>query len=457
MKKHYLLYLIFVFKMYGQTNIGGVISSNTTFPLANSPYTVTNNLLIQQNVVVSVDSGVVFKFNNTVYLQVDGTLRALGGSSNPIIFTASTGFLKWSGIRFTNLSVNYDSISNTGCILDHCVIELANDFGNNERAIKAVNSSPRISNCIIRNNNCLALLHIGSSKIFNNKFYGNEFSVDLKSANGSIWPSFCNNEVYNQTVSNTNADITIGRVNFLNNYIHDEPQDIAVRVSDTVIFCGNIFENNQVALALLGGDNHKIINNTFVNNKTNLVVTCARQPLIKNNNFMNFLNYNIYCSNDYSPFMNYSCNLPSGSGTYLSLDVSGNFFNSINSSALDNSIWDFNDDFSLKELVTHSSTLSDTVNITNEGCSLTTGNIEYFNEKQNTNIYPNPASNQFFFDANTTDILIVDLFDVNGKHVYSQNISNKSIINIASLDNGIYTMIIKSDGHVTNKKLVIAR
>jgi len=72
-------------------------------------------------------------------------------------------------------------------------------------------------------------------------------------------------------------------------------------------------------------------------------------------------------------------------------------------------------------------------------------------------IFPNPASDQFFIDANTTDKLIVDLFDVNGRHVFSKIASDKSTISVTNLDEGIYTLTIKTTDRVTNKKLVILR
>lgn len=72
-------------------------------------------------------------------------------------------------------------------------------------------------------------------------------------------------------------------------------------------------------------------------------------------------------------------------------------------------------------------------------------------------IYPNPTSDQFFIDANTTDKLNVDLYDVNGRHLFSKNVSDKSSIDVTYLNEGIYTLTIKTADRVTNKKLVILR
>ena len=87
-----------------------------------------------------------------------------------------------------------------------------------------------------------------------------------------------------------------------------------------------------------------------------------------------------------------------------------------------------------------------------------TNDINKFLAKENQiNIFPNPTNNQFFIDANTTDKLTVDLYDVNGTHVFSESVSDKSNINVTTLSEGVYTMTIKSVDSVTNKKLVIVR
>ncbi|HXB42353.1 MAG TPA: T9SS type A sorting domain-containing protein [Bacteroidia bacterium] len=73
------------------------------------------------------------------------------------------------------------------------------------------------------------------------------------------------------------------------------------------------------------------------------------------------------------------------------------------------------------------------------------------------NVYPNPTSDQFFIDANTNDKLIVDLYDINGRHVFGKNVNDKSNIDVTTLKEGIYTLTIKTADGVINKKLVILR
>ena len=88
------------------------------------------------------------------------------------------------------------------------------------------------------------------------------------------------------------------------------------------------------------------------------------------------------------------------------------------------------------------------------GCAVATGINQIIYNTQ-VAVYPNPTSDQFYIETNATDKLTVDLFDVNGRHVFSKSVSDKSNISTATLDNGIYTLTITTADHVTNKKLVI--
>ncbi len=107
-----------------------------------------------------------------------------------------------------------------------------------------------------------------------------------------------------------------------------------------------------------------------------------------------------------------------------------------------------------------------TVTITdNNGCiSSDTVNINfaigidnsYLNSCQ-VSIYPNPISDKFFIKTNTTEKITVDLYDVNGRHVFNISSYELESINIENLDNGAYTLKIKSGERVINKKLFILR
>jgi len=70
-------------------------------------------------------------------------------------------------------------------------------------------------------------------------------------------------------------------------------------------------------------------------------------------------------------------------------------------------------------------------------------------------IYPNPTSDQFTIETNTTEKLIANLYDINGRHMFNKTVNGKTTIDVTDLNEGVYTLIIKTPDRVINKKLVI--
>ena len=91
------------------------------------------------------------------------------------------------------------------------------------------------------------------------------------------------------------------------------------------------------------------------------------------------------------------------------------------------------------------------------GCPVATGLKQLTNNANTIIVFPNPTSDQFYIEANTIDKLIVDLYDVNGRHVFGATVNDKETISTTTLDNGAYSLTIKTTDRLINKKLVIFR
>jgi hypothetical protein len=84
------------------TDVSGVISVDK-WTTAGNPYTVTGDAIVEAGKTLTIDPGVVVKFNSGASLKISGILNASGTNISLITFTSNqtTPAAKdWGGIRF---------------------------------------------------------------------------------------------------------------------------------------------------------------------------------------------------------------------------------------------------------------------------------------------------------------------------------------------------------------------
>lgn len=141
------------------TKVAGIISKDTTWSKANSPYNLIEKLLIDSGVTVTVQSGAVVNLNGydlrvngsliiqpgatvnmgtletstsitTGTIVVNGVFSAKGRSDNPIHVNGATYYWKGSsfapsgvsGIRFTSSSSAWNEQTGSGCIIENIAL-----------------------------------------------------------------------------------------------------------------------------------------------------------------------------------------------------------------------------------------------------------------------------------------------------------------------------------------------
>ncbi len=138
------------------TVVSGTIVNQVWTP-ANSPYRVVGDVQVAS---LTIQPGVTVLMSGNHVFEVAGTLKAVGTSTAPILFTAPNG--GWQGLFFNT--------AQPACELAHCVIEKSSNSGirivstpglvlahctvanSLNSGIRIVNSVPSISDCIIRSN-----------------------------------------------------------------------------------------------------------------------------------------------------------------------------------------------------------------------------------------------------------------------------------------------------------------
>ena len=171
-RKSIFLFAFFLpFLGLSQTQVSGVISSNTTWTKANSPYHLTNHVTINQGVELIIEPGVIIEAKVRISINVLGSIYAVGTAGDSIQFKGNGTKGSWIGLKVRNtggstLASNFDYVS--GSKFSYVKISDA------DNAIYQYNCSLHITNSLF-SNNLIGLQHRSSSRtlISDSKFVNN--------------------------------------------------------------------------------------------------------------------------------------------------------------------------------------------------------------------------------------------------------------------------------------------
>jgi len=337
------------------TDVTGILSSDTTWTKANSPYSLTGPMLVNEGVTLTIEPGVTVNFNE-YYIRVNGTLSAIGSSTDPIHFNG--GYIK-----FTESSNDWNEQTATGSIIENTL---------SSTAINIEKASPKIDNNVF--NGCeIKIIDGGSPIISHNTLTGGGISLVCSSSimpgtiDGS--PIISHNTLSGSGISVEGGSISSGFPVISNNRINGGDVGIGCNgyasISDNSIsgctsgiqlyskqvFSGSshaypIVERNlithntrgiNIALASrfdVGTVTPTILNNTISNNSVGIYVyqsNFGTSPTITYNNIHDNSDYNIqlaeYTENDVN-------------ATY-------NWWGTTDTQAINQTIFDFKNDFNL--------------------------------------------------------------------------------------------------------------
>ncbi len=293
-----LFCLLFSKNIFGQTIINTDVTANTTWDVAGSPFLVQQDVMVDSGIVLTISPGVIIKFSLKKSLGIDGTIRAVADSLNPISFEDDTignpiDFY-WSGIYLTGKAEPFDKSTQGGSFFKYCTFSYSgqpNPHVGNTAFTVASQVSLGFDHCTVTKCAC-GLIGVAGSQVSNNLF--NQCTADaysgylIKLGQNSV---VFNNLIFRTAVGNglglmaATKNIAIHNNLFIrNNFVFCQALDI----TDSCKFYGNTFVEdtaslNGVFLNISGGS---INQNLFANNKggyqTFTLANCS--PDFHNNN-----------------------------------------------------------------------------------------------------------------------------------------------------------------------------
>ena len=315
------------------TSVNGIISSNATWTQAGSPYTFTGPVAVNKGVTLTIQTGVTVNIGS-YYLQVNGTLVAIGTKTNPIQFQSNIyGDI---GITFMPSSISWNQQAAAGCIIKNAILTLS---------VEITNASPLIDSDNITISGGTAILASGSPIISNNiiniqgSIGDQDEGIDLNNQGSPIISNNTICDLYGESfigqgivIDNTSGStFPFGNTTISGNSISGWATGIQTGYNTTVE--GNLVFNNDgwtddgagIAISPAGTGNF-ILNNTVINNPYGMIVD---YPATISGN-------NIYYNNKYN-VEDSTCNV----------NATHNWWGTTDTKAINQTIYDFKDNFNL--------------------------------------------------------------------------------------------------------------
>ena len=102
------------------TNVSGIIISDTVWTKTNSPYSLTGPTAVNRGVTLTIEHGATVNLNN-YYMQVNGTLQAVGTNADPIRFNDGVAIPSYA-IVFTSVANGWNEQTGSGNIIENAVV-----------------------------------------------------------------------------------------------------------------------------------------------------------------------------------------------------------------------------------------------------------------------------------------------------------------------------------------------
>ncbi len=434
-----LLFLGFSFIATAQTFVSGGIYSNTTWTLVNSPYIVTDTVVVFPGVTLTIQAGVRVKFANNKRLEIrQAKIIALGTEVDSITFTSnsvnpSPGI--WSSIflnqsfpskfNYCNFFYSNEAISGLAGIGADTIFLKNSSFVSNINGLTGYKGI--IDSCKFKSNTN-GIDHLAGGKLYNSIFSNNQIGMNV----GGVGL-----EIVNCTIKLNQTGIYGNNGLYVKNCIVDSNNIVGIHLFqnlDSIINC-------KIRYNGIGYFNSDLVSYIYDRN----IIT---KNIIEDNN----IGIKTYDWSD-SIFCNRICNNTSyGFSFYVpfnnNMNVKNNYWCTPDSASTEVLIYDGYDNinYGLVRIMP-----LDTLQ-----CYLSVGLPIDMAQQSSFDIFPNPTASNL--------MLKLDKLNSNGEvHIYNIIGSLQSTffiekqemeIDVSSLSNGIYIIEVSTGNKISRQKFI---
>ena len=400
---------------FSQTNVSGGIYSDTTWSPSGNPYIVTDNVVVFEDITLTIEPGVIIKFEYGLGIELRGKLIAIGNATDTITFTSnlvSPVQSSWSGITV----IGTIGIENGQVTMEYCNGEYAATFID------------------------LNLAYNGPY-IFRHCYFANNFRTNYDGGSPSTLFENCTFESNYLGLGYCQFDSKVVNSSFINNVNGVE----AIKIIDTCFFSGNTgvavtpygatinctIQNNYIGVkGLFNSSNNIFINNTLKNNSIGVEIESYFNGLI------NFTG-NTICNNTIYNIQLLGTN---------NADLSNNCWCSSDSTYIRSTIYDgyLNTSYGLINFLPFTTNCHEL-------------EINEITENNNSPalVFPNPFGNEIEIISVKNESTEIKIFDVSGRLIIDNKFINSNIINTEVLPKGVYFYHLETEkGYYKKGKLV---
>jgi len=249
-----------IFHSVNATYVEGTITQDTVWTLVDSPFVVSKNITVRQNVRLTIEPGVEVMFGGPFSIFVEGSLYAVGTQNDDITFTSNKdqpqtgdwGTIKFNGTAQATLAYCVIKYATNGTTIENGNVEIRNSKIStcSKYGVSILGGTVRIQNNEISDNLKSGIYVKGASQVTiqDNTIKANEDGI-LLTGNVAITANINQNKMQSNTQSGIYIDVNnYGNIAILYNTLSANSKGFYVSGRTSTQITNNSISYNTVGI-----------------------------------------------------------------------------------------------------------------------------------------------------------------------------------------------------------------